>query len=28
MPLEQGKRYLAWVQSKTLLHDAHQSMQH
>jgi hypothetical protein len=29
MPAEQGKRYLAWVQSKTLLlHDAHQSMHH
>jgi hypothetical protein len=28
MPPEQGKRYLAWVQSKTLLHDTHQMMQH
>jgi hypothetical protein len=28
MPSEQGKRYLAWVQSKTLLHDTHQSMHH
>ncbi len=25
---EQGKRYLAWVQSKTLLHDTHASMHH
>ncbi|HTL15830.1 MAG TPA: periplasmic heavy metal sensor, partial [Patescibacteria group bacterium] len=28
MPPEQGKRYLEWVQSKTLLHDTHSSMHH
>ena len=28
MPAEQGKRYLAWVRSKTVLHDAHQAMHH
>src|SRR5712671_1562626 len=28
MPPDQGKRYLAWVQSKTVLHDTHQSMHH
>jgi hypothetical protein len=28
MPPDQGKRYLAWVQSKTLLHDSHAGMQH
>jgi len=28
MPAEQGKRYLDWVQSKTLLHDTHSSMHH
>jgi hypothetical protein len=26
MPLEQGKRYLAWVQARTVLTDAHQGM--
>jgi hypothetical protein len=28
MPADQGKRYLAWVRSKTLLHDAHAAMHH
>ena len=28
MPPEQGKRYLAWVRSKTLLHDTHATMHH
>jgi heavy-metal resistance protein len=28
MPAEQGKRYLEWVQSRTLLSDAHASMRH
>jgi hypothetical protein len=28
MPPDQGRRYLAWVQSKTLLHDTHQGMHH
>ena len=28
MPAEQGKRYLAWVRSKTLLHDTHATMHH
>jgi hypothetical protein len=28
MPAEQGKRYLAWVRSKTLLHDTHSAMHH
>ena len=28
MPPEQGKRYLAWVQSKTVLSDAHNEMHH
>jgi hypothetical protein len=28
MPPEQGQRYLGWVQSKTLLSDAHSSMHH
>jgi hypothetical protein len=28
MPPEQGKRYLAWVQSKTVLSDTHSEMQH
>lgn len=28
MPADQGKRYLAWVQSKTVLHDTHQGMHH
>ena len=28
MPPEQGKRYLAWVQSKTVLSDSHSQMHH
>ncbi len=28
MPPEQGKRYLAWVQEKTILSDSHKTMQH
>lgn len=28
MPADEGKRYLDWVQSKTLLHDTHASMHH
>jgi hypothetical protein len=28
MPAEQGKRYLAWVRNKTLLHDTHAAMHH
>jgi hypothetical protein len=28
MPPEQGKRYLEWVQSRTVMHDAHQGMSH
>ncbi len=28
MPAEQGKRYLDWVQSRTLLGDTHSSMHH
>ncbi len=28
MPPEQGKRYLAWVQSKTVLTDTHSQMHH
>jgi hypothetical protein len=28
MPAEQGKRYLAWVRSKTVLHDTHATMHH
>jgi len=28
MPPEQGKRYLAWVQSKTVLSDTHSQMHH
>ncbi len=28
MPPEQGKRYLAWVQSKTVLSDTHSEMHH
>ena len=28
MPPEQGKRYLAWVQSKTVLTDSHSQMYH
>ena len=27
MPPEQGKRYLAWVQEKTIMSDAHRGMQ-
>jgi len=28
MPPEQGQRYLAWVQSKTVLSDSHSQMRH
>ena len=28
MPADQGKRYLAWVRGKTLLHDTHAAMHH
>jgi len=28
MPADQGNRYLAWVRSKTLLHDTHAAMHH
>ena len=28
MPPEQGRRYLAWVQDKTILADSHQQMHH
>jgi len=27
MPPEQGRRYLAWVQERTILPDSHQDMQ-
>jgi len=28
MPPEQGRRYLAWVQERTILADSHEEMQH